>query len=165
MHLVEQYALACGAKIDNPTIEPSFFPIPFGKYLTLHASSGMEAKNYDYYNDVMRMIHPFLDKEGIKVVQIGAKEDKKILHCEHYTGGTSLKQTFYVIKNSLLHLGNDSFSTHVASGYNKPLVSIYSVLYKECCGPYWGDKEKQKLFEPNRAGKKCSFSDLSLIHI
>ena len=143
MHLIEQYALSCGAKIDKPSIEESFYPIQFNKYITLHASSGMGAKNYDYFNDVMKMLYPYLAKNGINVVQIGGKDDPSINLTHGLQGKTSLKQTFYIIKKGILHFGNDSFSCHVASGYDKPLVSLYSVLYKECCGPYWGSKEKQ----------------------
>ena len=34
MHLVEQYALACGAKIDKPYIYEKFAPLPFNNYIT-----------------------------------------------------------------------------------------------------------------------------------
>jgi ADP-heptose:LPS heptosyltransferase len=83
MHLIEQYALSCGVKIDKPHIETCFYPIAENKYITLHASSGMQAKNYDYYNDVMEMILPHLNSQGIKVIQIGGKEDKTI--CIYHT--------------------------------------------------------------------------------
>jgi hypothetical protein len=159
MHLIEQYALSCGVKIDKPHIETCFYPIAENKYITLHASSGMQAKNYDYYNDVMEMILPHLNSQGIKVIQIGGKEDKSIRGCEHLHGRTNIKQSAYIIQNSLLHFGNDSFSTHVASGFNKKIVCLYSVLFKECCGPYWGDKENQILIESHRNGLKPSFSD------
>ena len=159
MHLVEQYALSCGVKIDKPHIETSFFPVPFDKYITIHASSGMESKNYDYYNDVIEMIMPYLAKENIKIVQIGAKDDINLNMCEHFNGTTNLKQTAYIIKNSLLHFGNDSFSAHVASGFNKKIVCLYSILYKECCGPYWGNKDDHILLESHRNGLKPSFSN------
>ena len=35
MHLIEQYALATGAKIDKPFIETSFYPLPFDKYIVV----------------------------------------------------------------------------------------------------------------------------------
>jgi hypothetical protein len=159
MHLIEQYALACGVKIDKPHIETCFFPLSEEKYITLHASSGMQSKNYDYYDDVVEMINPHLGKEGIKIIQIGAKEDRPIKGCEHYQGKTNIKQSAYIIENSTLHFGNDSFSTHVASGFNKKIVCLYSVLYKECCGPYWGDKSNQILIESHRNGLKPSFSN------
>ena len=159
MHLIEQYALSCGVKIDKPHIETCYYPVSAEKYITLHASSGMEAKNYDYYNDVVELISPYLNREGIAIIQIGKSEDRRIDNCIHYNGSTNLKQVCYLIQNSLLHVGNDSFGCHVASGFNKKLVGLYSVLYKECCGPYWGDKDKQVMLEADRKGKKPSFSN------
>ena len=38
MHLVEQYALSCGVKIDKPAVEVNFFPLPFDKYIIIHPS-------------------------------------------------------------------------------------------------------------------------------
>ena len=157
MHLVEQYALSCGIKIDKPTVETSFFPVDCDKYITLHASSGMEAKNYDYFSDVIDLIKPYIEKENIKIIQIGDKKDKKLDGCIHYNGTTNLKQSFYLIKNCALHIGNDSFSTHVASGFNRKILCLYSVLFKECCGPYWGEKLDQVLLEPSRIDRKPSF--------
>jgi hypothetical protein len=159
MHLIEQYALSCGVKIGKPFIETSFYPVPADKYITLHASSGMDAKNYDYFNDVVELILPYLSQEGISIIQIGEAKDAKIHGCMHYTGTTNLKQVCYLIQNSLLHLGNDSFGVHVASGFNKKIVGLYSVLYKECCGPYWGEKDKQILLEPCLSKRKPSFSN------
>ena len=157
MHLIEQYALSCGIKIDKPIVETSFFPIDCEKYITLHASSGMESKNYDYFSDVISLLTPYIEKENIKIIQIGDKKDKKLEGCIHYNGTTNLKQSFYLIKNCALHIGNDSFSTHVASGFNKKIVCLYSILFKECCGPYWGQKDKQVLLEPSRIDRKPSF--------
>ena len=62
MHLVEQYALSCGVKIDRPSIETSYFPVVPDKYITLHASNRIQSKTYDYYNDVMDLLHPYLDR-------------------------------------------------------------------------------------------------------
>jgi hypothetical protein len=159
MHLVEQYALSCGVKIDKPFIDVSYFPVSADKYITLHATNRIQSKTYDYYNDVIDLLYPYLEKNNIKIVQIGSKQEHGISKCIHHQGQTTIKQAAYIIKNSLLHLGTDSFSTHVASGFNKKIVSLYSVLYKECCGPYWGDKNDHVLLEPNRGNKKASFSD------
>lgn len=159
MHLVEQYALSCGVKIDKPFIDTSYFPVSADKYITLHASCRIQSKTYDYYNDVVELIYPFLQKENIQIIQIGAKNEPKINRCVHHQGQTTIKQASYIIQNSLLHFGTDSFSTHVASGFNKKIVSLYSVLYKECCGPYWGDFNDHVLLEPNRKEKRASFSD------
>ena len=162
MHLIEQYALSCGVKIDQPHIETSFFPVASNKYITVHASSGMASKNYDYYNDVIELILPYLKQENIDIIQIGERDDAKLNHCEHLNGSTTIRQTSYIIENSELHFGNDSFSAHVASGFNKKIVCLYSILYKECCKPYWGDPENQILLETDRKGLKPSFSNQEL---
>ena len=158
MHLVEQYALSCGVKIAEPFIETNFFPLPFEKYVIIHPSSGMDAKNYDYYKDVIELCLPYFKKNDIHLVQIGTTKDIPLPHCHSVQGVTSLNQAAYLIKNCLLLIGNDSFSTHVAGGFNKKLVSLYSVLYKECCSPYWGDKKNQILLQADREGDKPSFS-------
>ena len=159
MHLVEQYALSCGVKIDAPHIETSYFPISSKKYITLHASNRIQSKTYDYYNDVMDLVHPYLKEHDIDVIQIGSKDEQKVGRCIHHQGQTTIKQAAYIIQNSLLHFGTDSFSTHVASGFNKKIISLYSTLYKECCGPYWGDENDHVLLEPDRSKSKASFSD------
>ena len=159
MHLIEQYALSCGVKINKPFIETSYFPVVPKKYITLHASARIQSKTYDYYNDVVTLLRPFLIKKGIHIVQIGSNKESSISNCIQHQGQTSIKQAAYIIKNSLLHLSTDSFSTHVASGFDKKIVSLYSTLYKECCGPYWGDKSRQILLEPDRKKRKASFSD------
>jgi len=89
MHLIEQYALSCGVKIDKPFVETCFFPVECQKYITLHASSGMQAKNYDYFNDVSDLISPFLKEKNINILQIGDQADRKIHNCIHYNGTTN----------------------------------------------------------------------------
>ena len=68
MHLVENYALAAGVKISEPHIDPLFYPVPEGRYMVLHASSGMKSKNYDYYNEVLKLIGKYIEKEKIQIV-------------------------------------------------------------------------------------------------
>ena len=65
MHLLEQYALSCGVKIDRPFVQCNYFPVPFDDYIIIHPSSGMSAKNYDHYSEVVGLILPYLNKAGI----------------------------------------------------------------------------------------------------
>lgn len=156
MHLLEQYALSCGVKIDKPFIETSFFPLPFEKYIILHASSGMGSKNYDYWQDV---VNEFLSLHSeFKIVQIGGNEDIKINGVYRLCGKTNLKQTAYLIKNCQAIIGNDSFSMHVAGGFNKPIVSLYGILFKNCCKPYFGDEDNKFLLEADFSKIKPTFS-------
>ena len=159
MHLLERYALSCGVKIDKPAIEEQFYPLTQDRFIVLHASSGMQSKNYDYYNEVVDLIKPYLDRENIKILQIGSEDDQRVNGCVHLQGRTSIRQVAYIINRSMLVCGNDSFSAHMASGLNKKSVTLYSVLYKECCRPYWSDETKASLIESTRKKMKPSFSN------
>jgi hypothetical protein len=158
MHLVENYALAAGARIGSPTIQASFFPVGSEKYITLHASSGMDSKNYDYYKDVVKILVPKIKSLGYDIIQIGEKGEASIEGATSLLGQTTIRQTLFVIKNADLHIGNDSFSCHAASAYNTPLVALYGPTRPECCGPYWGDKEKQEILAPDFSLLKPSYS-------
>ena len=47
----------------------------------------------------------------------------------------------------MLHLGTDSFCSHLASHYNVPLCCLYSCSPSSISGPYFGDKSKHTLFD------------------
>jgi len=159
MHILEQYAVNCGAKIGLPKIITQYFPLPFGnsKYICLNAGSGMESKNYDYYNEVIDFMLPFLEKENIKIVQVGAEKEKLINNCYSALGCTK-RQTAHLIKNSELYLGSDTMSLHFASYFQKKIVCLSTVIYAENIYPYWSKKEDYKMIESHRNGNKPSFS-------
>jgi hypothetical protein len=160
-HLLESYSLQTGAKISKPFIVKNFYPTP-EKYITIHNSSGMGAKNYDYFQEVIDHLIPFLKKKGIDVVQIGGEEDRPINGCTHIQGKTSYHQTAFVIQNSLLHIGNDSFPVHIASAADIPIISLYSVTLPSIAGPCFNSKDvfndKVFCFTPDFNGKKPSFN-------
>jgi ADP-heptose:LPS heptosyltransferase len=135
-----------------------YFPLDLDKYITIHPYS-KGSKTYDFWIDVLQLIKPALDKNDIKVLQIGAKGEQPLPHCHAIVGQTSINQIAYVIKGSMLHLGVDSFPVHIASHYDKKIVSLYSNLYPQNAGPYWGDKKDHVLLEPCRDKLKPSFSN------
>lgn len=158
MHILEQYAVNCGAKIDKPYICPEFFPLPFNnKYICLHAGSGMDSKNYDFYDEVTSLIFPFLLKEDIKIIQVGGEKERPIKNCWAALG-TSKRQIAYIISNSELYFGNDTMSMHFASYFQKKIVCASTVLFDSCFYPYWSDKKDYKIINSNRGDKKPSFS-------
>ncbi len=158
MHLVERYALGSGAKIDQPYILEKFFPHDMNRYITLHPRSKYDSKCYDYWQEVVDIIHPELSKHGIDILQIGVEGDPLLNLCKHAVGGTSIGQTAYILKDSELHLGADSFPVHVASHYNRKIVALYSNIYPNQANPYWGNKKDQILLEADREGKKPSYA-------
>jgi hypothetical protein len=157
MHILEQYAVNCGAKIDKPYIFKEYISIPFEKYIVLHAGSGMDSKNYDYYDDVVSFLKPYLDKQQIHIVQIGGEKERRVKNCYHLLG-TTKKQLAYIIDNSLLYFGNDTISLHFASYFQKKIVCASTVLYEECFYPYWSSQKDYKIINSHRNGLKPSFS-------
>tara|TARA_B100002019_G_scaffold71248_1_gene61436 strand:+ start:31039 stop:32202 length:1164 start_codon:yes stop_codon:yes gene_type:complete len=156
MHLVENFALTAGVKISKPHIEPLFYPPPADKYITLHAGSGMNSKNYSHYKDVISIIKPVLDERGISILQIGETHDSHIDGTISLLGKTKLRETFFILSKSMLHLSNDSFSSHVAGFYNVPLVTLFGPTFPNTCHPFW--KGEHKFFSPDYTKFKPSYA-------
>jgi hypothetical protein len=157
MHLLNRYALSCGLKVSNPRVLTKFFPLGVDKYITLHPFS-KAAKNYDYWQDVIDGLNLVLNPLNISIVQIGAKEDKVLRNVYVTNGQTNLGQAAYIVSNSLLHLSTDTFSAHIASGFKKKIVCLYSNNYANAVKPYWSPPEDCVLFEPDRSKQKPSFA-------
>jgi len=159
MNLIERYSLSCGVPIGQPYIYEKFFPLPIEKYITIHPFT-KPAKTYDYWQDVVDELLPFLEKEGIRIVQIGAKNEPKLIGCVHLQGTTSVSQVAFLLNYSMLHLSADTFSAHIASSKNIPMVTLFSSSYvSNCCG-YWGERSKQIFLSPAFVdGKKPSFAN------
>jgi len=160
LHLLTTYALNCGAKIGKPFIYTSFFPIPFERYVTFHTDCVGNARNYDYWQDVINIIAPILSKNNIRILQVGGPKDREYSECVSLKGQTNMNQLAYVVKNSMLHFGPDSFAIHLAGTFDIPLVSLYSTNFVNCVKPYFGSPEKQVFISSyDRAGLKPSFSN------
>lgn len=164
MHLLETYALSTGSKIKKPFIIKKYFPLPFSKYITIQNSSGMPGKCYDYFQEVINHLLPSLEKENIQIIQIGSKDDAPLKNAINYQGQTNLNQSAYIIENSMLHIGNDSFAVHMASAFGTPLVALYSVSSPEIAGPFWKNSKQICLtpqnwkpsFNPNENPKRIN---------
>jgi len=157
MHLLERYATSCGVKINKPYIYEKFFPIPEERYISFQPFSKYNSKNYDYWDEVVDLLNPFLEKEKIKLIQIGANQDKKVVGCLNVCGQTNVQQAAYIIKNGLMHIGTDSFAAHIASGYGKKIVALYSNNNIENVKPYWSSPKDISLLSP-KLNKKPQYS-------
>ena len=158
MHLLEQYALACGAKIGKPYIYESFFPLDFDKYITFHRDANFQSKTYKYWQSVINLLTPILNKHNIKILQVGTKKDKPLNDVHNVLGLTNINQLAFLIKNSLLHFGIDSIPVHLASFYNKKIVAIYSHCSSKNAGPFFGDPNDHKLIDSDKSGRKPCYS-------
>lgn len=157
MHLIERYAASCGVKIGKPYIYDTYFPITVDKYISFQPFSKYPSKNYDYWDEVTAIIYPYLQKENIHIIHIGAKDDKPINNTINFCGQTKISQAAYIIKNGLIHVGADSFGAHIASGYGKKIVALYSNNNINNVKPYWTKSEDMILLEP-KLGKKPQYS-------
>lgn len=158
MHLIQKYSTSCGVKIGKPYIRLEYFPVLYDKYITIHTTS-KPAKTYDLWQEVGMILFPLLEKNGIKVIQIGGKDDLKAENGSlDLRGQTDINQTAYIINNAILHLGVDSFPTHIASGLGKKIVSLYSNSRHQNVGPYWTKDEDVIIFEPDFSEVKPSHS-------
>jgi hypothetical protein len=152
MHLLEQYSLASGVKIKKPYIYEKFFPVTAEKYITFHPSS-KPSKTYDYWQEVINIISPILNSKGIKIIQLGQEKEKVYTGVVSLVGFTNINQTAFILRDCLLHFGADSFPTHIASGYNKKIVALYSNNYVNCVKPFFGNPKDHILLEPKRNSK------------
>jgi len=147
MHLLETYSLSTASKIDKPFIYSSYFPLPFEKYITFQAQSKFNSKNYDYWQIVINILYPVLEKANIKIVQVGQAHEFGYQYVMDIRGRTNISQLSYVIQKSNLHFGPDSLGIHMASHFDTPCVGLYSCSPSTISGPYFGSKEKQVLFD------------------
>tara|TARA_R110001592_G_scaffold64378_9_gene197918 strand:+ start:1226 stop:2365 length:1140 start_codon:yes stop_codon:yes gene_type:complete len=153
MNLLERYSLSTGFKINKLAPSEDFYPVP-SKYITIQTSSGMESKNYDYYTDVLDAIAPKLKEMGYEILHIGL-DCNEYPHCINLINKLNINQTFYVLRNSKLHVGNDSFAVHHAGLYDIPTVALYGPTTPVNHGPYF--RKNAKLIESHRDGKNPSF--------
>lgn len=158
MHLLEQYALSCGLKIGKPFMYDSFYPTPEGKYITLQIESKSPSLQYKYWQLVVDLIKPILSKADIEILQIGSKNDKALKDVVCTSGKTSIPQAHYLIRNSQMHVGIDSFGVHVASGLGKKIVALYSNMTPKNSGAYWSNASDFIPIQSPRGSRKPSYS-------
>lgn len=157
--LIEAYSRSTGLEIKKPFLGETFYLLSFDKYITIQNGSGMpNAKNYDYWQEVIFGIKPILDANNIKIVLLGASEDQVLGGVEDLRGKTNIQQSNYIIGRSLLHIGNDSCLAHIAGFRNIPLICLYGSTTIANHSPYWYNKDKTIFLESHRFGDYPSFS-------
>ena len=155
-HLAEEYAKSCGVKIGNPILKPHYFPVLEDKYITIHNDKKIQTKEYDYWDDVVKLLKRHIG--DIKIIQIGAHGEETINGIDKHMPTGSMKQCAYVLQKSLAHVGIDSVPVHIASALDRPVVAVYSHTYANTCNPLWNKKSKSVCIESDRRGQKPSFS-------
>ena len=155
MHLVESFALNTGLKIGKPYIYEKYISLPFQEeYITFQPFGKFDSRKYDYWDEVLDLLGPILARNKIKIIQLGMPDESDIFGCVNYKGRTDYNQVAYLIRNSILHLGVDSFGIHFASGLGKKIVGLYCNMLPSQSGPYWSKKRDVIILEPQRKDKE-----------
>lgn len=161
MKLLESYSRSTSVDIKHkPFLYQKYFPLPpeITKYITLQNSSGMSAKNYTYWQEVVDILFPILEKNGIKILLLGDKDSTPLNKVINLCGQTTIHQSAYLVKRALLHFGNDSWLCHYAGAEDVPLVSLYGSTTVANHSPYFFNKDKTIFLESDRNGQKASFA-------
>jgi hypothetical protein len=140
MHILETYALSCGLKIDKPFVFENFATVPFEKFISFHRN------HYPYYQEVIALIQPELEKRGIAILQLKAKPDNVETNAAIHEG-LSFGQWAYIMRHSLLHFGEDDFLFDLAGYYDVPRVILFSNTFPATTKPYWGSPKQEIILQ------------------
>ncbi len=127
-HLVAYFCDEAGVPFGKPQLkEPEPFAIDRPAWVTIHPKAGWSAYKewpLDKWSEIVARFHEAYPK--IAVAQIGGAGDPPVegADCD-LRGRTSLSQAIWLVKNSVLHFGVDSFSNHAAGAFEHPSVIVF----------------------------------------
>ena len=155
MHVLESYALQNDLKIDKAVVYEKYFPLAIDKFITIDTSNlGTPALTYDHWQLVVDLIHPKLEEQGIKIVQLGNKDCVPLRQCYMALGQCNFNQKAYVLKKSIVHACPNNESSHLASIYNKKSVVLFPHnCYTSQFLPYWTDRNRLEVLQASRNNK------------
>ena len=153
MHKIESFALSSGSKISKPFINELYFPIVSEKYICISRTAKFPSESYDFFDDVTFHIHPYLEKHNIKIVQIGVHQDPSIYYSLNYNF-LNVNQAAYIIRNSLMYVGNLNIYSNIASSFGGKIVCPSKINYIESIKPYWSENSDCKILQSGRKNFK-----------
>lgn len=159
MKLIETYSRNASVGINHkPFLFEKYYPILENKYITLQNKSGMAAKDYSYFQEVVDLIAPVLLKNGYRIILLGKDDSPPLANVIDLRNKTSIAQSAYITKRASLHIGVDSWLCHYAAAEDVPLVSLYGSTTITNHSPYFYDSNKTIFLESDRNGQKASFA-------
>jgi hypothetical protein len=155
MNLTEKMALDCGVKVSRPYLDRYFLPIKNDNYIIIDTRCKNANGEYDYFNDVLDLIKPYLKEANIDIFQIA--NDKNIkLACDKCFITINKKQENYLISKAKLLISNENYSLHIASVFNTKSIGLYSLFNPNNTRPVW-NKDSQIILESHRDGNLPSY--------
>ena len=158
MNLSEKIALDCGVKIGKPYLDRSFIPIPYDRFIIFDTRCVSKEGKYDFFEEVLNLIRPYLKENNIKCIQFCTDEDKK-LSCDKTYIKIAKKQEFYLISKCDFLVSNDNYSLYACSVFNRNSLGLYSVFPSKSNAPVW-NKDKQIIIESDRDGNNPTYNQL-----
>src|SRR6478736_4763138 len=123
MTRLEAYALECGVKPGEAhEIPTSFIPLP-DKYITISAKSGVDQKDYTYFDLVLSILAPALQEKQIAVVHLTDGDEPGLP--QTFRLSLPFRHKVHAIKNSLCHITVENATAHIAGGFKTPLVQLF----------------------------------------
>ena len=157
MHFVKNMSNSFGLKSKKPHIEESFFPVSPEKYITI-STENHQSKQWDHFQEYINLIKPFLNKNNIQIVEVGANKVnlQSVISLKNIT---TPNQWSFIIKNSLCHIGPENFISSLAAYHNVPSISLYSNTTPDYSNPSWARKNyKTDIIESITQNKIPSFA-------
>ena len=159
MNLTEKMALDCGVKISQPYLDRYFLPIRNDNYIIIDTRCKNATGEYDYFNDVLELVKPYLKEADIDIFQIATDKNIK-LACDKCFITINKKQENYLISKARLLISNENYSLHIASVFNIKSIGLYSLFNPNNTRPVW-NKNSQIILESHRDGNLPSYGRLN----
>ena len=159
MNLTEKMALDCGVKISQPYLDRYFLPIRNDNYIIIDTRCKNANGEYDYFNDVLDLIKPYLKEVNIDIFQIATDKNVK-LACDKCFITINKKQENYLISKARLLISNENYSLHIASVFNTKSIGLYSLFNPINTRPVW-NTNSQIILESDRDGNLPSYGRLN----
>lgn len=112
------------------------------------------SRNYFYFQDVVDILRPMLDKEDIRIIQTGDTSPYKIDETVSLVGGLTTSQLAYMIRHSLCVVTMSDFVSQICGAFDTPLVQMFSDSDEPYSGNYFTDKTK---YRKVKYGNKSTF--------
>lgn len=153
MHKLESFAVSCGSKISKPFINKFFYPIKEKKFLSFSKAALTQSKQYDFFDDVIFHIEPYLSERNIEILEIGRpKEVRPAFYTKDYSHLNAL-QCSYLIDKSLMYFGNYNLYSNISSHFSKKIVCPSNIDYKSSFFPFWSSDKDCKIIMPKEQYK------------
>lgn len=147
MHIIEALSTSCGLKISEPYIYEKYCGLNSDKYILIETNNIKNpAQDYDYWQDAINLVLEDLNKNNIKIIQICGEKDQRLLN-SYTIVNLNYNQKAFLIRNSLLYIGSNTFGLNVASYFGKKIIALYGNTLPSQNQPYWSRKEDVEILK------------------